>query len=54
MLYTGGRIKALVDGLQYASLALIKEDMKVGNMDLPSQETLSKRIDIILKDIRLR
>ncbi|XP_050553199.1 innexin inx7-like [Spodoptera frugiperda] len=50
----GGRIKALVDGLQYASLALIKEDMKVGNMDLPSQETLSKRIDIILKDIRLR
>lgn len=50
----GGRIKALVDGLQYASLALQQEDMTVAGMDLPSKDTLDKRIDIIRRDIKLR
>ncbi|CAH0600867.1 unnamed protein product [Chrysodeixis includens] len=50
----GGRIKALVDGLQYASLALKDENMSVGGMDVPSKETLDNRINIIRKDIVMR
>nr|QDR50930.1 innexin 7 [Heliconius melpomene] len=50
----GGRIKALVDGLQYASLALAEEDMDVGHMKVPSKKTVENRIDIIKKDIILR
>uniref|UniRef100_A0A2A4K2D6 Innexin n=1 Tax=Heliothis virescens TaxID=7102 RepID=A0A2A4K2D6_HELVI len=50
----GGRIRALVNGLQYASLALTTEDMNVAGMDLPSKETLDKRIEIIRRDIKLR
>ena len=54
MYITGGRIKALVDGLQYASLALVEEDMDVGHMKVPSKKTIENRIDIIKKDIILR
>lgn len=50
----GGRIKALVNGLQYASLALKNEDMSINGMEVPSKETLNKRLDIIRKDIILR
>ncbi|CAB3221536.1 unnamed protein product [Arctia plantaginis] len=50
----GGRIHALVQGLQYASLALENDDMKVGTMDVPSKKTINERIDIIRKDIILR
>ncbi|XP_045760369.1 innexin inx7-like [Maniola jurtina] len=50
----GGRIKALVDGLQYAGLALAEEDMKVGANTVPSKATLDSRIDLIKKDIILR
>ncbi|XP_045452166.1 innexin inx7 [Melitaea cinxia] len=50
----GGRIKALVDGLQYAGIALAEEDMKVGSVTVPSKSSLENRIDIIKKDIILR
>ncbi|XP_026501138.1 innexin inx7 [Vanessa tameamea] len=50
----GGRIKALVDGLQYASLALAEEDMKFGATTVPSKKTIENRIDVIKKDIILR
>ncbi|XP_053601941.1 innexin inx7-like [Plodia interpunctella] len=50
----GGRIKALVDGLQYASLALHDQDMKFNNKTVPSKATLEKKIDLIRKDIILR
>ncbi|XP_075989914.1 innexin 7 [Anticarsia gemmatalis] len=50
----GGRIRALVDGLQYASLAIKNEDMKVNGVDVPSKETINKRLDLIRRDIILR
>lgn len=50
----GGRIKALVDGLQYAGLALAEEDIKVGATTVPSKATIENRVDIIKKDIILR
>ncbi|XP_050357551.1 innexin inx7 [Nymphalis io] len=50
----GGRIKALVDGLQYAGLALAEEDMKFGTTTVPSKKSLENRVDIIKKDIILR
>ncbi|KAJ0180881.1 hypothetical protein K1T71_002966 [Dendrolimus kikuchii] len=50
----GGRIKALVDGLQYASIALEDNDMDVGHMQVPSKHTIEKKLDIIRKDIILR
>ncbi|XP_013187972.1 innexin inx7 [Amyelois transitella] len=50
----GGRIKALVDGLQYASLALHDQDMTVKNKTVPSKATLQKKIELIRKDIILR
>lgn len=53
-LFIGGRIKALVDGLQYAGIALAEEDMKVGSVTVPSKSSLENRIDIIKKDIILR
>ncbi|XP_072935359.1 innexin inx7 [Epargyreus clarus] len=50
----GGRVKALVDGLQYAGLALHAEDTQVGGITVPSKDTLEKRVDLIRKDILLR
>ncbi|XP_041973854.1 innexin inx7 [Aricia agestis] len=50
----GGRIKALVDGLQYAGLALSEEDVKVGSNVVPSKASLGNRVDLIKKDIILR
>ncbi|CAF4837910.1 unnamed protein product [Pieris macdunnoughi] len=50
----GGRIKALVEGLQYASLALHDTDMQAGSINVPSKQTLESRVDLIKKDILLR
>ncbi|XP_045508582.1 innexin inx7 [Colias croceus] len=50
----GGRIKSLVEGLQYASLALQDTDMQAGTMNIPSKATLESRVDLIKKDIILR
>ncbi|XP_068628874.1 innexin inx7 [Battus philenor] len=50
----GGRIKALIDGLQMAGLALQAEDMKVGSTTIPSKGTVEKQIEMIRKDILLR
>ncbi|CAG4927617.1 unnamed protein product [Colias eurytheme] len=50
----GGRIKSLVEGLQYASLALEDTDMQAGTMNIPSKATLESRVDLIKKDIILR
>ncbi|CAG9575393.1 unnamed protein product [Danaus chrysippus] len=50
----GGRIKALVDGLQYAGLALASDDMKVGAMTVPSKQTLESQVENIKKDIVMR
>ncbi|CAH0405694.1 unnamed protein product [Chilo suppressalis] len=50
----GGRIKALVDGLQYSALALGDNDMKLGEREVPSKMTLDKKINLIKEDIILR
>ncbi|KAI8429422.1 hypothetical protein MSG28_000063 [Choristoneura fumiferana] len=51
----GGRIKALVDGLQYASIAIQDgDDMVVKGTTVPSQKSLDKKLDIIRRDIILR
>ncbi|CAG5034987.1 unnamed protein product [Parnassius apollo] len=50
----GGRIKALVDGLQYAGLALQAEDTKIGSSTVPSKKTIENQIDLIRKDIIMR
>ncbi|XP_014359474.2 innexin inx7 [Papilio machaon] len=50
----GGRVKALVDGLQYAGLALHAEDMKVGGTTVPSRTTIDNQINLIRKDIIMR
>ncbi|RVE55225.1 hypothetical protein evm_000123 [Chilo suppressalis] len=50
----GGRIKALVDGLQYAALAFEDNDMKLGGRVVPSRMTLDNKINLIKKDIILR
>ncbi|CAH0722146.1 unnamed protein product, partial [Brenthis ino] len=50
----GGRINALVQGLQYASLALSENDVDAGNVKVPSRGTVASRIDIIQRDIILR
>lgn len=50
----GGRIKALVDGLQFAALALEEEDMTVQGKVVPSKTTLDNKISLIRKDIILR
>ncbi|XP_038209464.1 innexin inx7 [Zerene cesonia] len=50
----GGRIKALVEGLQYASLALHDTDMQAGSISVPSKATLESRVNLIKKDIILR
>ncbi|CAH0747751.1 unnamed protein product [Diatraea saccharalis] len=50
----GGRIKALVDGLQYAALALEDKDMEVAGKVIPSRTTLDNKINLIKKDIILR
>lgn len=52
----GGRIKALVDGLQLrASLAFHNdEDIVIKGDTIPSLSTLDKRLEIIRKDIILR
>ncbi|XP_049887980.1 innexin inx7 [Pectinophora gossypiella] len=50
----GGRIKALVEGLQYASLALEDQDMTVNGTTVPSKLSLENRLNTIRKDIILR
>ncbi|XP_059056514.1 innexin inx7-like [Achroia grisella] len=50
----GGRIKALVDGLQYASLAFQDEDMKIDKDTIPSRKTIENKIALIRKDIIFR
>ncbi|XP_061717961.1 innexin inx7-like [Cydia pomonella] len=51
----GGRIKALVDGLQYASIAIQDgDDITVKGNTVPSQKSLDKKLDIIRKDIIMR
>ncbi|XP_037871916.1 innexin inx7 [Bombyx mori] len=50
----GGRIKALVDGLQYAGLALHDDDITVNGTTVPSKKTLENKLDSIRKDIILR
>ncbi|CAK1548032.1 unnamed protein product [Leptosia nina] len=50
----GGRIKALVEGLQHASLALHENDLLAGKIAVPSKKTLQSRIETIKKDILLR
>ncbi|KAG7303831.1 hypothetical protein JYU34_010732 [Plutella xylostella] len=50
----GGRVKALVDGLQMARIAIEDDDMQVNGQNIPSRSTLEKRLDIIRKDIVLR
>ncbi|KAG6459704.1 hypothetical protein O3G_MSEX011559 [Manduca sexta] len=50
----GGRIKALVDGLQYAGLALQDQHMTVNGMSVPTKQSLEKKLDTIRKDIILR
>ncbi|CAK1599315.1 unnamed protein product [Parnassius mnemosyne] len=50
----GGRIKALVDGLQYAGLALEAEDMKIGSSTVPSRKSVENQIELIRKDIIMR
>lgn len=47
-------MKALVDGLQLARLALEDEVMMVNGKEVPSKSSLEKRLDIIRKDIILR
>lgn len=52
---TGGRIKALVDGLQYAAMSLEQEqDITVRGQTMPSKATLDNKINMIRKDIILR
>ncbi|XP_052758845.1 innexin inx7-like [Galleria mellonella] len=50
----GGRIKALVDGLQFASLSFQEEDIKVNKDTIPSKKTIEKKIALIRKDIIFR
>ncbi|XP_050663674.1 innexin inx7 [Leptidea sinapis] len=50
----GGRIKSLVDGLQYAGLALQETDMQAGEINVMSRSSLENKIDLIKKDIILR
>ncbi|KAL0850612.1 hypothetical protein ABMA28_012371 [Loxostege sticticalis] len=51
----GGRIKALVDGLQYAAMSLEQEqDITVRGQTMPSKATLDNKINMIRKDIILR
>ncbi|KAM3957025.1 innexin inx7-like [Aphomia sociella] len=52
----GGRIKALVDGLQYATLAVHSDnDMQIKkDLTLPSRANLENKISLIRKDIIFR
>ncbi|XP_026323628.1 innexin inx7-like [Hyposmocoma kahamanoa] len=50
----GGRIKALVDGLQFARLAIEDEDMTVNGKTVPSKSSLQKTLTNIRTDIILR
>ncbi|KAI5637323.1 innexin domain-containing protein [Phthorimaea operculella] len=50
----GGRIRRLVEGLQYASLAIEDEDMTVNGTTVPSKQSLENRLNDIRKDIIMR
>ncbi|XP_022113086.2 innexin inx7 [Pieris rapae] len=50
----GGRIKALVEGLKYSSLALHDADVQAGDISVPSKTTIKRKVQLIKKDIILR